>query len=176
MIFARHIKVILLFIMTPTSHIYIFLMNSIQSRWAMNASSNYYFEESSLTTFASKSSDLHHIYCTLNGDYLSGSLFLSSPLVTYYFLSASSPNGLRLSAPKLIIQKASDHFSTYSSFLNLGGGLSGSTLSPLYRFKAGFSSCIFSFHVSHCICDSEAYSSLLNILPLRDDYFPPYQL
>ena len=175
MILPAH-KIILLFIMCRPLISYLFNEFYSESRERLNASSNYYFEESSQTTFASKSSDLHHIYCTLNGDYLSGSLFLSSPLVTYYFLSASSPNGLRLSAPKLIIQKASDHFSTYSSFLNLGGGLSGSTLSPLYRFKAGFSSCIFSFHVSHCICDSEAYSSLLNILPLRDNYFPPYQL
>ena len=54
--------------------------------------------------------------------------------------------------------------------MNLGGGLSGSTLSPLYRFKAGFSSCIFSF-TSVIVSAILKLIALLNILPLRDNIF-----
>lgn len=118
-----------------------------------------------------------------DGSLVSGALFFRCEGIMQYHLSATTPEGLRLGAGKLLIWEAAQRGADAGAHvLHLGGGYGGAEDS-LLRFKLGFATNRYTFDTLRFITDAESYAELCRragrgggrLEGQSDGFFPPYR-
>lgn len=127
---------------------------------------------------------IHLFVCKLEGQVISGGLFILCDGIVQYHLAGSKEEFLQLASMKLVIDRARIWATEQGAHtLHLGGGVS-SQADTLFDFKAGFSKrrhmfCTWRWIVKEelykQLCAEKAYWNEKNQLKPISDYFPAYR-
>ena len=147
----------------------------------LNADERYFFSEKYCTDLKEAIGDQLHLGCVLSseGDVAAVALFFECGQIVQYHLSGVAAEHFKLSPTKLLL----DHVRHWAkergcSRFHLGGGLGGSTESPLFKFKSGFSSHRATFATSRIVLHRSLYQEVAERagqFDQEDNFFPIYR-
>ena len=130
---------------------------------------------------AQRPNDIVLLQTKIDGQLACGGLFFCSGDVAYAHLTATDDQWAHKSPTKVLFDDAASYFRRLGyRWLHIGGGL-GARQDSLYRFKCGFSSERFPFHVWKYVVDARRYQQLCRrtespILGEKyESFFPQYR-
>lgn len=147
----------------------------------LNADERYLFSDEYCADLKEAAGDQLHLGCVLSseGEVAAAALFFECGQIVQYHLSGVTADHMKLSPTKLLL----DHVRHWAkkrgnSRFHLGGGLGGSTESPLFKFKAGFSSHRAKFATSRIVlhpCLYQSVSEQAGQFDQNGNFFPAYR-
>ncbi len=147
----------------------------------LNADERYLFSEAYCTDLKEALGDQLHLGCVISnkGEVAAAALFFECEGIVQYHLSGASADHMKLSPTKLLL----DHVRHWAkergnSRFHLGGGLGGSSESPLFKFKAGFSSHRARFATSRIVLHPSLYQTIserAGQFDQNENFFPAYR-
>ena len=157
----------------------------------VSAKAFYFFEKDyflGLLNSATIKADLYLAIERESGNIAGGAIFTKKNGIVQYHLSGVKEVYLRDNPVKLLIDHVREEVTTAGNFryYNLGGGLGGSEIDDLFRFKSGFSKDFKAFYLWKYIVNEKIYWNLVekrnfpeelwkkaDVLP---SFFPLYRL
>ncbi len=147
----------------------------------LNADERYFFSEKYCADLRETIGSKLHLGCVLSsqGDVAAVALFFECNKIVQYHLSGVAAEHFKLSPTKLLLDHVR-HWAKQRGCLrfHLGGGLGGSSESPLFKFKSGFSSHRATFATSRIVLHDTLYRNAAERagqLDQNDGFFPIYR-
>src|SRR5690606_7635576 len=148
----------------------------------VKASSLYYFDHEYFHRFLNNPCfDSKLLLAIHEGEIAAGAIFTMSDTIMQYHLAGTEFRFIPDTPMKLIIDEARMLGTSFKmKYLHLGGGVGGSDVDSLFKFKSGFSNLRFQYRVWKMIVDEDAYDRLVEERGFKEreqsEFFPLYRL
>ena len=144
----------------------------------VGAGSGYFFSREYFNSFLSNDDfDSKLLLAKHDGKITAGAIFTMTKKIMQYHLAGTTEEYIKETPMKLILDEARLFGNKYHmETLHLGGGVGGSDMDSLFRFKSGFSNKQCDFKVWQYIIDTSKYNELSeNIIDKNTSFFPLYR-
>lgn len=142
----------------------------------VRASRNYYFSKDYFLFFLRNNNFLTKLLLAkLDGKIVAGGIFTITNKVMQYHLAGTTEEFIKDAPMKLIIEEARLLANNLSlDYFHLGGGVGGSEVDSLFKFKSGFSNIYCQYSVWKFIFNEEVYFNLSKN-KVKSSFFPLYR-